>query len=153
MFIIFHQTILVPVAFTIASLAYGQTADSPDWRAILQQSGFAEVISTKKIDKNIRSEFPSWEKMSKSEKQFNATDFGGGKRQRLFFIARADNHWIISYEHGGRGYHTHCFLITVDSSDKLDVLHSDIKFDTLGDLKEFANTKYDLFRKWQGDED
>ena len=100
---IFHQTILVTVAFTITSLAYGHTKDTTDWRAILQQSDFTEVNSTKKIDKNIRSEFQSWKKMSRSERKFNATDFGGGNRLRLFFIARAGNLWIISYEHGDVG--------------------------------------------------
>ncbi|TMI74337.1 MAG: hypothetical protein E6H09_05330 [Bacteroidetes bacterium] len=150
MFSFLWHPILLSTAVTIASLSYGQTNDTSDWNTILQQSIFREISSIKKVNKNILAKFPSWKKISKHRGQFNPTDLGGGRRLRLFFVARTANHWIISYEHGGRGYHTHCYLITIDSQNNLDIRESEIKFESLDYLKALAKTDQNLFSQWRG---
>jgi hypothetical protein len=150
MFRFLQQSILISAAFTLSAFGYGQTKDTVDWSALLQHSNFTEINSTKKIDKNILAKFPSWKRISNRGGQFNATDVGSGRGLRLFFIAKRDNHWIISYEHGGRGYHTHCFLITIDSDNNLDIQESDMKFESLDYLKAFTKTDNNLFRQWRG---
>ena len=151
MFRFLQQTILISVTFVLVTVAYGQTKSKTTWTTVLQYSNFTEITSIKKIDKNILSKFPSWKKMIRRKGQFNATDVGGGQRLRLFFIAKTDdNHWIISYEHGGRGYHTHCFLITIDAKNNLDIQESYTKFETLDYLKAFTKTNDNIFSQWQG---
>jgi hypothetical protein len=46
--------------------------------------------------------------------EFQSTDIGNGlPSRRLVLLERRGNHWILTYEHGGIGLHTHyveCFI-------------------------------------------
>jgi hypothetical protein len=149
----FHQTILFFLSFSFFSLSYGQiNKDTAGWNTLLLNSSFAKINSIKKIDREILSRFPFWKYMSKPGGKFNATDFGGRRRRRLYFIAKSDNHWIVSYEHGGRGHHTHCFLITIDAQKNLLVQNSSMKFESIDYLKAFNKTEKNLFSEWRASE-
>ncbi|MFI5406227.1 MAG: hypothetical protein ACHQ1D_06905 [Nitrososphaerales archaeon] len=150
---LFPKRTLIVASFAIVTVTFGQSNDNlTDWPTFLLDSNFTEINSPKKIDKKILSKFPYWKKMSKLSGRFNASDFGGGPSRRLYFIAKANRHWIISYEHGGRGYHTHCFLITIDPKNNLDIQESWMKIESLDYLKAFAIADHSLFSQWRGDE-
>jgi len=144
------RTLFALVTFILCSPAIGQVKDSTDWNLLLKFSNFTEINSARKIDRIILKKFPSWKRMSKPHGNFNPTDVGKGRRLRLLFSAKIDNYWIVSYEHGGRGYHTHCLFITIDSNSVLTIKETDMKFDSLEYLKEFVQTRQLLLRHWPG---
>lgn len=80
--------------------------------------------------------------------RFNATDIGSGPRRRIFFIAKSGNNWIVSYEHGGHGYHRHCFLITIDQQNNSIWDNSCFKIESFGLLKELLKDESCSFTKW-----
>ena len=82
--------------------------------------------------------------------EFNATDVGSGPSRRLYFIAKTDKHWIVSYEHGGWGYHAHCFFITIDDGNNLLIQNSNIKLESLEFLKAFITKEKILLEPWNG---
>jgi hypothetical protein len=136
----FRQVIiLIILSFVLAKVGFGQE-DNNNWQTIIQTSIFTELNNPKKIDKNLLSKFPEWKGMSKRNGKFNASDIGSGPRRRIYFIANSENHWIISYEHGGRGYHTHCFLITINNQNNLVTQNISIKFESFEYLKAFIKT-------------
>jgi hypothetical protein len=46
-----------------------------------------------------------------SGKNFNATDFGDSRFfRKLSYIVGSRYYYILSYEHGGRGYHNHSII-------------------------------------------
>lgn len=148
------QIIFITLTFFLISVTYGQTKDTTNWAILLQHSNFIEINSIRKIDKTILTKFPYLKKISRPNGRFNATDNGEGHKLRLFFIANTANYWIISYEHGGLGYHTHCLLMTINSEKDLDIQESYTMFKSLSDLREaFANNGDALFRQWSGHED
>jgi hypothetical protein len=142
---------LVVTFFSLLTFGYAQVnKNTIDWQTTLESSNFVAINNPKKIDQNILSKFPEWKKMSAPHGRFNATDDGNGPHRRLYFIAKADTNWIVSYEHGGRGYHTHCFLITIGSQNNLLIQSSIIEFKSLEYLKLFLRNQKNPFEGWDG---
>jgi hypothetical protein len=148
----FQRVITITITtFCFLTIGFGQNAkDAASWETIIQSSTFTEVNNPKKIDKSLLSKFPGWKKMSRRNGKFNGSDVGAGPRRRIYFIAKSGNRWIVSYEHGGLGYHTHCFLTTIDSENNLDIQESNVKFESLDYLKMFIKSDHALFTQWAG---
>lgn len=74
-----------------------------------------------------------------STHRFNASDAGGGPKRRLTYIARLDNSYILSYEHGGIGYHCHSIIFETDGKDVTNVikLFSGVKHTSVTELVTF----------------
>ena len=116
--------------------ASGQTAaDTAGLHNTLRTAAFGVSGKVTEIDDWLFIRFPEWEKMADPKKRFNPTDNGGGAKRRLFFAARSGNVWIVSYEHGGRGYHTHCFIITVTEGHELFVFDCHREFKSMDELR------------------
>src|ERR1051326_891894 len=105
------------------------------WMHLPDSSTFVSGCKVKDIDTSLFRVFPHWADMSDCSGKFNATDVGRGPRRRLFFFARSGDHWIVSYEHGGIGYHPHCFFIACDSNGKYVV------YETMQEVKSWDNLK------------
>ena len=58
-----------------------------------------------------------------SKKHFNSSDFNtrNSISRKLSYVAISDRFYILSYEHGGRGYHAHTIIFEVDSGNILKV--------------------------------
>jgi hypothetical protein len=71
-----------------------------------------------------------------STHRFNATDAGGGPKRRLTYIAQLDNSYILSYEHGGIGYHFHSIIFETDGKEVINVfkLFSGVKHTSVTEL-------------------
>jgi hypothetical protein len=141
-------TILFCYSFAPAN---SQKLKDNNWSTILGTEKFTAIRSINKVDPVILARFQYLKTISRPGGKFNSTDLGKGPRRRLYFIARSNDHWIISYEHGGRGYHSHCFLITIGSSPNLDIQATDIKVESVNYLKQLGQG-VDSFIKWRGDE-
>jgi hypothetical protein len=134
-------TILALTFFSFLVSGHTQVIkDAINRQTIIQSSNSIEINNPAKIDKRLLIKFPAWKKMFASNGKFNATDVGNGPNRRVIFIAKADSNWIISYQHGGTGYYTHCFLITFNDQHNLLIQNSPGKFESLEDLKLFLKT-------------
>jgi hypothetical protein len=149
----FRQTItLVITIFFFGIIGHGQNDTKiTTWQTILQISIFQKVSNPKKIDKGLLSKFPNWKKMSPQGARFNSSDIGGGPHRRVYFIANSGNYWIVSYEHGGKVYHSHCFLITLDAENTSILDNNCLKFESFDLLKQFWESEICPFAGWAGD--
>ena len=139
------------ITFIFLQLAlYSQQSDTLNWETIITSSNWKTYTSVKDLDTKLISKFPQWKDMSRVHGRFEATDVGGGPRERLFFAANYQNYWIVSYEHGGRGYHTHCFFIKMISENEFLVYQSHKKFKTLEELQSFVSTQDIPMEIWDG---
>ncbi len=143
--------ILTLFVLAFSRLVYSQQPDTLNWETIINSSsGWKTFTSIKDLDKTLISKFPEWKDMSGPKGRFEATDVGGGPRERLFFAANYQNYWIVSYEHGGIGYHTHCFFIQVKDENKFIIYDSYNEFRTLQKLQSFVLTKDIPMELWDG---
>lgn len=132
------KQLLLFITFTFSSLSFAQTADTLKWKTLIRAANWETYTHAKDLDRAVLKKFPNWRSMSRVNGRFEATDVGSGPRERLFFIAKYQNCWIVSLEHGGIGYHTHCFFI--EETDKgLSVYHSYMEFQTLAKLQSAGN--------------
>ncbi|MCE3259096.1 MAG: hypothetical protein K0S12_737 [Bacteroidetes bacterium] len=118
---------------------FGQKKDTL-WRQAILHPDFKTIGNAKEIDSAITNRLPELKSkhIANPNEKFNATDNGGGPRRRLYFAGFLNNRWIISYEHGGRGYHEHTFFITISADKKLTIDESLQVFQTFQELKNFA---------------
>jgi hypothetical protein len=129
---------IIIILLCILTRAYGQQ-DTLAWRSELLSSGFKLFAKHTDIDPAILSQIPNLKKMANVKGKFNATDVGNrDPTRRLFFAASSGNKWIISYEHGGIGYHTHCLFITIDTDKTITIKDTLREFTSLSGLKEYA---------------
>jgi hypothetical protein len=71
-----------------------------------------------------------------SKRRFNATDIGSGPRRRLSFIVKWKDDYIISYEHGGRGYHCHSIIFETNGKE-ITGFYNVTFFDKQNNVTEF----------------
>ena len=91
------------------------------------------------------------------DKNFNPTDNGGGTRVRLYFAAKSGDYWIVSYEHGGRGYHTDCFFVKTKRHKTVIAYEMDDSpgmkmetFTTIEELKTYSSKQKLKLKMWYG---
>jgi hypothetical protein len=71
-----------------------------------------------------------------AKKRFNGTDIGAGPRRRLAFITKLNDDYILSYEHGGRGYHCHSIIFETNGKEVIGFYNLAF-FDKQNNVKEF----------------
>lgn len=80
---------------------------------------FKTLNSYKSLPKFIRKYLDELgkSKFTLSKKRFNASDVNirRATSRKLSYVAISDRFYILSYEHGGRGYHGHTIIFEADS--------------------------------------
>jgi hypothetical protein len=77
-------------------------------------------------------------KFSISNRKFNATDNGSGPRRKLSFIAKLKDDYILSYQHGGMGYHCHSIIFETNGSEVINV-YNIITYDNVKKVAELMD--------------
>ncbi len=88
----------VPVQAVVASCAY---------QGDVQAVSYEQLPSAIQLD--LKQRAPD---LSPTDGTFQATDVGEGPRTRFIAAARLKGRYVVTYEHGGRGYHVD--LLTYD---------------------------------------
>jgi len=136
-----HFILLMAIA---CSLQLRSQTDTLQWKALIRSSDWKTYSSVKDLDPQLLKKFPEWKRMSSRNGRFEATDVGTGPRRRLYFAANYRNYWIVSYEHGGIGYHTHCMFIEI-TANGFNVYHS---YNTFGSLAELQRQGALFMESW-----
>lgn len=83
-------------------------------------SGFTEKRAYKYVPRHIKSYLKSVNKgkFKITKRSYNTTDVITSSKlpmRRLLYVGKLKNHYILSYEHGGRGKHQHTLIIDAES--------------------------------------
>jgi hypothetical protein len=150
----FRQTTAIAVAMLFfGAEGPGQSnTDIARWQTIIETSTFKEISNPKEIDKRLLSKFPDWKTMTRRAGRFNSSDVGGGPRRKVYFIAKSGNNWIISYEQGGKAYHPHCFLITINKQNNSIFDNNCLKIESFDLLKRLLKNQDCPFTQWRESE-
>jgi len=90
--------------------------------------------------------------MTRRAGRFNSSDVGGGPPRKVYFIAKSGNNWIISYEQGGKAYHPHCFLITINKQNNSIFDNNCLKIESFDLLKRLLKNQDCPFTQWRESE-
>lgn len=133
--------------YSLDSIKVNYKKNEDSLLAKIQQDSFAVSYNKKDIPKLIKKKLKclsQWFALANPNEKYNATDVIIGHRpsRQLIFMAKSANIFIITYNHGGLGWHQDIFIAQFNGNTITQIWTSAV----IGDLNNFKKN-YCLYKK------